>query len=152
MTTLSVTMDAEALATQCSVCGVSSAEASTYRRSFCPPKTSTPALGPTHRPVQGVKGLFFSGSIAAVAWRWPRPPSADVKNYWSFTSTPPYTVTTCIGTTLSFDGDGVRHFLVPNQLHSFLKVHHEYYDVSHFFAHARNFSIYKLFTITHCVL
>jgi hypothetical protein len=32
----------------------------------------------------------FSGDMAAGAWRWPPPSSAEVKNAWSDTSTSPY--------------------------------------------------------------
>ena len=41
---------------QC-VCRGRSEEASTYR-SFSPPKTPASTLGPSHPPVQGVKGFF----------------------------------------------------------------------------------------------
>jgi hypothetical protein len=138
----SVRMDAETLVTQCSVYGGSSAGAYTYRRSFSSPKTSTWALGPTHPPLQGVKGVF-GGKAAVTGVDHSRPPSVDVKNEWSFTSTPPYTFTTCLGTTLPFYGDQVRHFIVPNQLHDYLKVHDEHSDVSLLFALARQFNILK---------
>jgi hypothetical protein len=32
---------------------------------------------------------YFLGGKAAGAWSWPLPSSAEVKNAWNYTSTPP---------------------------------------------------------------
>jgi len=45
-------------------------------------KTSWPALGPTQPPT------VLSGFKTGGAWSWPFPFGADVKNVWSFASTP----------------------------------------------------------------
>jgi hypothetical protein len=57
---------------------------------FLPTTVSRRALGPTQPPIQWVTGAL------SVGVKWPGheadhspPPSAEVKNAWSYTSTPP---------------------------------------------------------------
>jgi len=48
---------------------------------------SRPALTPTKHPIRWSTRGCFTGGKADGAWSWP-PPSAEVKNVWSYTSTP----------------------------------------------------------------
>ena len=70
---------------------------------FLSSKVSVPALGHTQPAIQWLPASFF-GSKADGEVRQ-SPPSAssiaDVKNEWSYTSSPLYTFLACTGTTLS---------------------------------------------------
>jgi hypothetical protein len=64
----------------------------------CRPKTCGLDLWPTQPPGQWVPGVLFTGL------KWPghdgkQSPlsSADIKNEWSYTLTPPYVCMACIG-------------------------------------------------------
>jgi hypothetical protein len=51
---------------------------------------SRPAVGPIKPPIQWVSGDIYPGSNVSGVWRWPPPFSAEVKNAWNYTSTPPF--------------------------------------------------------------
>jgi hypothetical protein len=51
---------------------------------------SRPVLGPTQPPIQWVSAAVSPEGKAAGAWSWPLLSSAEVKNAWSYTSTPQY--------------------------------------------------------------
>jgi hypothetical protein len=49
------------------------------------------ALGPTHSPTQWVPGALSQGvKYLGLEDDYSPPPSAEVKNVWHYTSTPPY--------------------------------------------------------------
>jgi hypothetical protein len=53
--------------------------------------TFRPALGPTHPPIQGIPGALFPAVKRPGREADHSPPSsAEVKNVWRYTSTPPY--------------------------------------------------------------
>jgi len=58
--------------------------------SFLQKKKSRPVLGPTQPPAQRVPGPFFGVKLPGCNVDHPPPSSADVKNEWNYTPTPPY--------------------------------------------------------------
>jgi hypothetical protein len=63
-------------------------------------KTFRPGLEPTQRPMQGVPGVISPPVSRPRREAHHTPCSADVKNEWRCTSTPPYVFMACTGTTL----------------------------------------------------
>jgi len=55
---------------------------------FVASKTFRPAVGPAQPPIQWVTGFLSLGSSGRVS-SWPLTSSAEVKNEWSYSSTPP---------------------------------------------------------------
>jgi hypothetical protein len=66
-------------------------ESGMQKRLVSSPKPPRPALGPTEHPMQSIGGTFPTVTRPAHEVRHSHPSSAEVKNKWSYTSTPlPY--------------------------------------------------------------
>jgi hypothetical protein len=65
-------------------------------------KASSPAMRPTKPPIQCIPRALFPG-IECVGHKADHSllSNVEVKNTWSYTSTPPYAFIVCIGTILS---------------------------------------------------
>jgi len=70
-------------------------------------RTSRLTLGLTQPPIYWVPGALSTGV------KWP-PPTANVKNEWTYTSTPPYAFMQCTGKTMHF----LCNLPVCNVMHS----------------------------------
>lgn len=83
-------------------------------------KMFRPFPGPTRFPLTGYCRLF-SHVQAAEFWSWPLPPSnGEVRNEWSYSSTPSQDPMTCTGTTLFYFKP--KCFMSRNSLVFFLNI------------------------------